>query len=192
MWELTVPLLELVGRAALTYLFLLALLRITGKRQVGQLAPFDLILLLILSNAVQNAMNGGDNSFTAGVVSAATLVALNGLVGWATYRSKWLEGLIEGRPRVLIHNGRLLEGVLRAERMTRHELMAALRRAGCDAIEQVHTAVLENNGQISVTPLRFSQTTAGREAEKSGEAEGSGPPRELPDGDPHTTPKSRE
>jgi uncharacterized membrane protein YcaP (DUF421 family) len=154
MWELTVPLLELVGRAALTYLSLLALLRITGKRQVGQLAPFDLILLLILSNAVQNAMNGGDNSFTAGVVSAATLVALNGLVGWATYRSKWLERLIEGRPRVLIHNGRLLEGVLRAERMTHHELMAALRRAGCDAIAQVHAAVLENNGQISVTPVR--------------------------------------
>ena len=124
MWNLTVPFMELVGRAALTYIFLLALLRITGKRQVGQLAPFDLILLLILSNAVQNAMNGGDNSFTAGIVSAATLVALNGLVGWATYRSKWLEGLIEGRPRVLIHNGRILDGTLRAERMTHHELMA--------------------------------------------------------------------
>ena len=154
MWDLTVPWWELVARAALVYLFLLLLLRITGKRQVGQLAPFDLILLLILSNAVQNAMNGGDNSFTAGVVSAATLVALNGLVGWATFRSKWLEGIVEGRPRILIHNGRLLDRVLRAERMTHHELMAALRRAGCDSIAQVHVAVLENNGQISVTPLR--------------------------------------
>ena len=66
MREPTVPFLELMGRAALTYLFLLGLLQITGKRQVGQLAPFDLMLLLILSNAVQNAMNGGDNSFTAG------------------------------------------------------------------------------------------------------------------------------
>ncbi len=168
MWNLTVPFMELVGRAALTYIFLLALLRITGKRQVGQLAPFDLILLLILSNAVQNAMNGGDNSFTAGIVSAATLVALNGLVGWATYRSKWLEGLIEGRPRVLIHNGRILDGTLRAERMTHHELMAALRRAGCDAIEQVHTAVLENNGQISVTQLRVSTFSSGGESAPGG------------------------
>ena len=151
MWELSVPWLELVARAALFYLFLLVALRITGKRQVGQLAPFDLVLLLSLSNAVQNAMNGGDNSFTAGVVSAGTLVALNGLVGWATYRSRWLEGVVEGRPRVLIHDGRLLDDVLRTERLTHHELMAALRRAGCDAVGQVHTAVLENNGQISVT-----------------------------------------
>ncbi len=152
MWELTIPWWELVARSALVYLFLLVILRVTGKRQVGQLAPFDLVLLLILSNAVQNAMNGGDNSFTAGAVSVATLVGLNGLVGAATYRSKWLEGLVEGRPRVLIHNGRLLDGVLRAEKLTTHELMAALRRAGCCAVEDVHVAVLENNGQISVVP----------------------------------------
>lgn len=151
MWGLSVPWWELVARAALVYLLLIVLLRVTGKRQVGQLAPFDLVLLLILSNAVQNAMNGGDNSFTAGAVSAATLIALNGLVGWATYKSKWLEGLVEGRPRVLVHNGRLRDDVLRAERLTHHELMAALRRAGCDAVSQVHAAVLENNGQISVT-----------------------------------------
>lgn len=151
MWGLSVPWWELVAQAALVSLFLLVLLRLTGKRQVGQLAPFDLVLRLILSNAVQNAMNGGDNSYTAGVVSASTLVALNSLLGWATFRSKWLERLVEGRPRVLVHNGRLREDVLRAERLTRHELMAALRRAGCDAVEEVHTAVLENNGQISVT-----------------------------------------
>ena len=96
MWVLDVPWYELVARAVLVYLFLLVLLRLTGKRQVGQLAPFDLVLLLILSNAVQNAMNGGDNSFTAGALSAAVLVAVNGLVGYATFRSKWLEGLVEG------------------------------------------------------------------------------------------------
>jgi uncharacterized membrane protein YcaP (DUF421 family) len=97
-------------------------------------------------------MNGGDNSVTAGVLSAGTLVGLNGLVGVATYRSKWLEGLVEGRPTVLIHNGHLFEGVLRSQRLTHHELMAALRRAGCCAVEEVHVAVLENNGQISVVP----------------------------------------
>jgi uncharacterized membrane protein YcaP (DUF421 family) len=152
MWELSIPWWELAARAVLVYLFLLVLLRLTGKRQVGQLAPFDLVLLLILSNAVQNAMNGGDNSFTAGALSAGTLVAVNGLVGLATYRSKWLEGLVEGRPKVLIHNGRLFEDVLRAQRLTHHELLAALRRGGCSCVEQVHVAVLENNGQISVVP----------------------------------------
>src|SRR5438045_2209491 len=122
---------DFVIRATIVYVFLLVLLRLTGKRQVGQLAPFDLVLLLILSNAVQNAMNGGDNSFTAGVLSAGTLVLVNGLVGWATFKSKWLEALVEGRPKVLIHNGRLYEDVLHAQRLTHHELMAALRRGGC-------------------------------------------------------------
>jgi uncharacterized membrane protein YcaP (DUF421 family) len=152
MWILTVEWSELVARAVLVYLFLLVLLRLTGKRQVGQLAPFDLVLLLILSNAVQNAMNGGDNSFTAGALSAATLVAINSMVSYATYRSKWLEALVEGRPTVLIHNGHLYEEVLRAQRLTHHELLAALRRSGCGNIERVHMAILENNGQISVVP----------------------------------------
>src|SRR4051794_4701943 len=144
MWDLSVPWWELIARAVLVYLFLLVLLRLTGKRQVGQLAPFDLVLLLILSNAVQNAMNGGDNSYTAGVLSAGTLVLVNGLVGYATFRSKWLEGLIEGRPVVLIHNGKLYESVLKSQRVTHHELMAALRRGGCGCVEHVHVALLEN------------------------------------------------
>jgi uncharacterized membrane protein YcaP (DUF421 family) len=152
MWDLAIPWWELTARAVLVYLFLLVLLRLTGKRQVGQLAPFDLVLLLILSNAVQNAMNGGDNSFTAGAILATALVVLNGLVGIATFRSRWLEGLIEGRPMVLVHNGRVYESILRRQRLTHHELMAALRRCGCGTIEQVHIAILENNGQISVVP----------------------------------------
>ena len=105
MWNLTVPLWELVLRSAVVYGFLIALLRLTGKRQIGQLAPFDLVLLLVLSNAVQNSMNGGDNSLVGGLVSAVTLVALNYGIGYATFRSKRLKGLIEGRPQVIIHNG---------------------------------------------------------------------------------------
>ncbi|HEX4592331.1 MAG TPA: YetF domain-containing protein [Gemmataceae bacterium] len=153
MWELATPWWELTARAVLVYLFLLVLLRLTGKRQVGQLAPFDLVLLLILSNAVQNAMNAGDNSLTAGLILATVLVVLNGAVGYATFRSKWLEALVEGRPKVLIHNGKLYESVVRGQRLTHHEVMAALRRAGCGSVEQVHVAILENNGQISVVPL---------------------------------------
>ncbi len=152
MWNLAIPWWNLIIRSMVVYLFLIAILRITGKRQVGQLAPFDLVLLLVLSNAVQNSMNGGDNSLFGGLISATTLIALNYVVGTATYRSKKLAALIEGRPEILIHNGKLYEDVLKRAQLTRHELNAALRQGGCTCIEEVHTAVLENNGQISVTP----------------------------------------
>jgi len=150
MWNLAVPVWELIVRSVVVYAFLLVLLRLTGKRQVGQLAPFDLVLLLVLSNAVQNSMNGGDNSLVGGLISAVTLVLLNGLLGVLTYRSKNLEDLVEGQPMVLIHNGKLYSKVLRQAKLTHHELDSALRRAGCTCVEDVHTAVLENNGSISV------------------------------------------
>ncbi|HVT57125.1 MAG TPA: YetF domain-containing protein [Thermoanaerobaculia bacterium] len=154
MWKIAVPWWELVVRGAVVYGFLLVLLRATGKRQVGQLAPFDLVLLLVLSNAVQNSMNAGDNSLVGGLVSATTLVGLNYLVGLATYRSKRLETIVEGQPQVLIHNGKLFEEVMAREKLTRHELNAALRRAGCSCVEEVRSAILENNGAISVVPGR--------------------------------------
>jgi uncharacterized membrane protein YcaP (DUF421 family) len=141
---------ELILRAVVVYLFLVVLLRLTGKRQVGQLAPFDLVLLLVLSNAVQNAMNAGDNSLIGGLISASTLVGLNFVVGYATFRSKRLEGVIEGQPEVLIHNGKLFEKVMARAQLTHHELDAALRQAGCTSVEEVHCAVLENNGSITV------------------------------------------
>ncbi|HEY4593554.1 MAG TPA: YetF domain-containing protein [Thermoanaerobaculia bacterium] len=150
----------LIVRSVAVYLFLLIVLRLTGKRQVGQLAPFDLVLLLVLSNAVQNSMNGGDNSLTGGLISAATLIAFNYLVGFATFRSKRLEALIEGRPELLVHNGKLYEEVLTRAQLTRHELNAALRQAGCGCVEEVHTAVLENNGGISVVPKAAHQPGA--------------------------------
>ncbi|HSP16053.1 MAG TPA: YetF domain-containing protein [Thermoanaerobaculia bacterium] len=145
---------ELILRGVIVYGFLLVLLRITGKRQVGQLAPFDLVLLLVLSNAVQNSMNGGDNSLIGGLVSATTLVALNWVVGILTFRSKRMELLIEGRPMVLIHNGELFEDVMSRAHLTHHELNSALRDAGCACVEDVHCAILENNGAITVTSKR--------------------------------------
>jgi len=118
---------------------------------VGQLAPFDLVLLLVLSNAVQNSMNAGDNSLIGGLITATTLVVLNYLIGMATYRSKRMERLIEGHPHVLIHNGILFEDVMAQAKLTHHELDAALRQAGCASINEVHYGMLENNGSISVT-----------------------------------------
>ena len=151
MWTLALPWWHFIIRGIIVYVFLILLLRLTGKRQVGQLAPFDLVLLLVLSNAVQNSMNGGDNSVLGGLISATTLVGVNYLVGFLTFRSKRMEALIEGRPMVLIHNGKLFEDVMARAQLTHHELDSALRQAGCDCVAQVHFAILENNGSISVT-----------------------------------------
>lgn len=152
MWTLSLPWWEFVLRAMIVYVFMLVLLRVTGKRQVGQLAPFDLVLLLILSNAVQNSMNGGDNSVLAGLILATTLVLLNAAVAWVTWRSRRVEALVEGQPQVLIHNGTLNRAALESARITTHELHAAMRKCGVDRVEDVHGAILETSGQISVTP----------------------------------------
>jgi len=150
MFHIAVAWWELIVRAAVVYVFLLILLRLTGKRQVGQLAPFDLVLLLVLSNAVQNSMNAGDNSLVGGLISAATLILINYGVALATWRSKKLEKLIEGKPQILIHNGKLFEDVVAKARLTHHEINAALRLGGCTCVEEVHAAILENNGTISI------------------------------------------
>jgi uncharacterized membrane protein YcaP (DUF421 family) len=150
LWTTTQPWWEFCLRAVLVYGFLLLVLRLTGKRQVGQLSPFDLVLLLVLSNAVQNSMNGGDNSVTAGVILVLTLFCLNALVSHLSHRSKRLELLIEGRPQILVHNGAVEEDVVAREHISRHELMSAVRQAGLSELSEVRVAILENNGRINV------------------------------------------
>ena len=150
MWTLSLPWWEFIARAVIVYAFMLLMLRLTGKRQIGQLAPFDLVLLLVLSNAVQNAMNGGDNSVLGGVLSALSLLGLNWLISWSTFRNKRLARLIEGKPEVLVHNGHIFQDVMLRQQLTQSELDAALRAAGCADVSHVHFAILENNGQISV------------------------------------------
>ena len=152
MIHMSIPWWEFLVRGVVVYTFLILLLRLTGKRQVGQLAPFDLVLLLVLSNAVQNSMNAGDNSLVGGLISAATLVLVNWLIGYATYRNKKLEALIEGRPLILIHHGRLYEDAMSRAQLTHHELNAAIRQAGVSCPDDVLSAILENNGAISVIP----------------------------------------
>ena len=147
MLHLTVPWWELILRSVVVYAFLLIILRVSGKRQVGQLAPFDLVLLLVLSNAVQNSMNGADSSLVGGLVSALTLVALNFVMGVATFKSHKLEAFVEGRPTLL-----------EKAQVTKHELEGALRLGGCVSVDEVHCAVLENNGAISVIPYRNRPT----------------------------------
>src|SRR4029077_9323189 len=131
MWNMSLVWWEFVLRGIIIYVFLIVLLRLTGKRQVGQLAPFDLVLLLVLSNAVQNAMNGGDNSVIGGMISAVTLVGVNWIVGLLTYRSKKLEALVEGRPDVLIRDGKLFQQNLEKAKITHHALLSVFRASEC-------------------------------------------------------------
>ena len=121
-----------------------------GKREVGQLTPFDLIVILIISNAVQNAIIGEDNSLSGGVVSVLTILALNFLFVEIAYRSKRIRRLLEGEPTLLVHNGHILEKNLQRERITRDELFATLRKNGITDPNKVRIAILEDTGQISV------------------------------------------
>ena len=152
MWHLSLPWWEFVLRGLIVYLFLILILRLTGKRQIGQMSPFDLVLLLVLSNAVQNSMNGGDNSVAAGLILSITLVAANWITGYITYKSKAVERLIEGSPQVLLHNGKIYEKTLDDAQLTREELMSALRSEGFSDFGDVRAAILENDGSISVIP----------------------------------------
>ncbi len=158
MWHLSLPWWEFVLRGLIVYLFLILILRLTGKRQIGQMSPFDLVLLLVLSNAVQNSMNGGDNSVVAGLILSITLVVANWITGYITYRSKAAERLIEGAPQVLLHNGKIYERALNDAQLTREELMSALRSEGFSDVGDVRAAILENNGSISVIPYHQSRS----------------------------------
>ena len=152
LWLPEIALGEKILRSVVIYVFILLAFRFTGKRQVGQLTPFDLVVLLIISNVVQNAVIGPDNSLGGGLLGAVVILALNWLVVELTFRSKRLRRLLEAEPTLLVHNGRILHDNLRRERLTLDDLHAALRRAGVADLEHVRVAVLEENGGISVIP----------------------------------------
>lgn len=147
-----ISILEKVLRSAVIYIFLLLAFRFAGKREVGQLTPFDLIVLLIISNVVQNAVIGDDTSLGGGLIGAVTILALNYAVVELTYWSKPMRRLLETQPSLLIFNGRILDENLRRERITLDDLLSALREHGLVEPASVRFAVLEENGKISVVP----------------------------------------
>lgn len=154
MWNISLPWWEFVLRGFIIYTFLIVILRATGKRQIGQMSPFDLVLLLVLSNAVQNSMNGGDNSVTGGIILSITLVTANWITGKITFSSKKAERLIEGIPQILVHDGKVYEQALSDAQLTRHELMSAIRSEGYTDLNEIRAVILENDGSISVIPKR--------------------------------------
>jgi uncharacterized membrane protein YcaP (DUF421 family) len=141
---------EHVLRAAAVFVFLFIALRFIGKKHIGELAPFDLVVLLILSETVQNAMIGDDKSLFGGLVSAATLIAMAQGMNWLSWRSKKIARYLEGVPKVIVRHGRRCNEVMVAEMVSISELTEALRREGCSNIADVRIAMLENDGKISV------------------------------------------
>ncbi|HYW43358.1 MAG TPA: YetF domain-containing protein [Bryobacteraceae bacterium] len=154
MWNevfaLGVPLLDKILRPVAVYIFLVVALRIFGKRELAQLNPFDLVVLLSLSNTVQNAIIGNDNSLTGGVVGAFTLLAVNYLVVRFLFRHRRLDQIFEGKPTVLIERGHIIRPALAKELLTRAELMTVLHRQGFGGIEDVERCVLEPGGVFYV------------------------------------------
>jgi len=149
MFALELPIVEKMLRPMIIYGFLVVGLRLAGKRQLAQLNPFDLVVLMTLANTVQNAIIGDDTSLTGGIIGAGTLLLVNYAVVRFLYGHRKLDHLIEGRPDVLIENGRILKERLKKELVTLEELKASAHRQGFASFEEVERAVLEPGGTIS-------------------------------------------
>jgi len=143
-------LLEIALRTSLVYFLVLIGIRISGKREVGQMTPFDLTLLLLLSNSVQNAMTGPDTSLTGGAVAAATLLVLNYLVAEVAGLNRRFRRFIQGQPSLLVHDGEIIASHMAREHITMDALECALREHGVATYKDAALAVLEVDGSISV------------------------------------------
>jgi uncharacterized membrane protein YcaP (DUF421 family) len=150
MFHLPLPILEKLARPVIVYLVLVALLRLFGKRELAQLNPFDLVVLLSLSNTVQNAIIGDDNSVTGGLIGAFGLLAINWLVVRVLFRSRRLTRALEGRSTVLIRNGQLDLQAMNREALSREELLSVVHRQGFEDFHQVRKCELEPNGTFYV------------------------------------------
>ncbi|MEO8735317.1 MAG: YetF domain-containing protein [Edaphobacter sp.] len=156
MFHLHLPILEKLLRPMIVYLFLIVFLRLFGKRELAQLNPFDLVVLLSLSNTVQNAMIGDDNSVTGGVIGAFALLAINWVLTLVLFRMPKLDKVVEGTETVLIRHGVLDAAAMKKEALTELELMSVLHKQGLDSISEVEKCVLEPNGTFYVEGMKPS------------------------------------
>lgn len=154
MWQnfvsMDVSALNLVIRAVVVYFSVLILLRMGGKRQIGQMGPTEFVAVLLISNAVQNAMNAGDNSLVGGLILAATLVALSCLISFFTYKYKPVEKFFEGAPTIMIHHGKMLLENMRKEQVSEDELHQLIRKQGLAHVHEITTAILESDGSLTL------------------------------------------
>ena len=154
LFTLSLPFAEKIIRPILVYFVLVLLLRVFGKRELAQLNPFDLVVLLSLSNTVQNAIIGDDNTVIGGVIGAVTLLVTNYLVVRFLFRHRRLDQLIEGRPSFLMKEGHVNRRELARELMTQSELEVVVRRQGFDGLHEVDEVMLEPGGGFVITPKR--------------------------------------
>lgn len=149
MFVLGLPLLEKILRPVIVYMFLVVSLRLSGKSELVQLNPFDLVVLLTLSNTVQNAIIGDDNSVSGGLIGATSLLLINYLVVRFLYGHSKLDQIVEGQSDVLIENGKLQSGRLKKELITTSQLEAAARKQGFDSLAEVDRCILEPGGTLT-------------------------------------------
>jgi uncharacterized membrane protein YcaP (DUF421 family) len=152
LFAIPIPLLEKIIRPILVYAFLVILLRVFGKRELAQLNPFDLVVLLSLSNTVQNAIIGEDNSVLGGMVGALTLLVTNYIVVRFLFRHRRLDQLMEGKPSMLIKDGHMRKAEMAKELLTTAELQSVIRRQGFEGIHDIETCILEPGGAFSLKP----------------------------------------
>jgi uncharacterized membrane protein YcaP (DUF421 family) len=145
-------------RAVIIYLALLVLVRISGRRTVGQFTPFDLLMVMLLSESVSNALNAGEESITFGLLAAVTLIALNLLVAFITSRSRRIQNLLEGRPLLVGRDGEVFREVLKMQRVPLFDVEQALREADCD-LRDMRFAFLEADGKISILKESSNDTS---------------------------------
>jgi len=152
LFDMTTPWYEILVRTFVVYLTVLVLLRLAGKRELGQMTPFDLVVILVIANAVQNAMTGGDNSLIGGILAAATLTIVNIAVGRWGSRIPFFRRLVASEPTLLLRDGKPLQEALDKERIDVEELEMAARQHGIADLKDVTAAVLEEDGSISIIP----------------------------------------
>ena len=151
--------LTIIGSTAAVYAFIVIALRLFGKTEVAQLSLIDLVFILLISNAVQNAMVGADSTLAGGLVAATTLFVMNYLLKVFIYRIPWLNKLVQGKPVTLVRHGQVDTRALQRAMLTRDELMEAMREHGVERIGDVDMAILEVDGNISVLSDQFKATT---------------------------------
>lgn len=149
MLDMAMPWWEFIARAAIVYVALMLMVRLSGKRTVGQFTPFDLLVVMLLSEGVSNSLSGKDDSIVGGLIVAGTLVLLNLMVAMASARSKKIEDVVEGSPILVARDGRVFHDVLKRQHVGTGDMDKALREADCE-LENVKCAFLETDGTISV------------------------------------------
>jgi uncharacterized membrane protein YcaP (DUF421 family) len=149
MFDMQLPWWEFILRASVVYLLLLVMIRLTGKRTVGQFTPFDLIVVMLLSEAVSGSINGQDQSLPGGLIAASTLLVLDVLIAIGSSRSRRIDAFVQGCPVLIARDGEIYKDVLRRERVPESDIHKALREADC-AIEEMRMAILEADGTINI------------------------------------------